>query len=566
MFNKNDPLIGAVSKIMEQNELRREVEKKLCEELGIYSRNALPNEHLANYDALLEQRLTEAKKEDKKPVAKLTAKDEKDKKIPNSMASYADRIYKARTKALRKEELVGNQHKIDANKNNKIDSHDFKLLRAKKTMKEEEQLDELKGIKKDKEAAKEYIKKASHDVATKSAATGRYAERANKEEDNRKKTGDYSGYRQGRKDNETADKMFKKSWSRRKYMAKAVDKLEEQEQDSKNPLPPTSAKERIQNKLGTGPKSSTSVSSDSTTRTQPSAEDKAGLKNKIDMNEASKSKAQQRLMGMALAMRRGESDRGSREVAKIATDMPEKELEKFAKTKHKGLPEKKKKMDENLSIDEVMEEIARNLGETKMKKVMEDSESMGYGSGGSDLNKPRKEQPEGSGISSQEKSKAATSQTTRAQADSNPPRPSVVPQTPTNLSAPPGPRIDPQSKDVRSPTTLNTAARIQAASSRGDQTITGQDNKPSSPPATTTAPAKQSFGQAFKDARARGETTFKFGDKSFNTSQKGETRAQTQSALAKNRMQSGNVPLPPKRPVGLSESLEHTIRKMHEND
>jgi len=30
------------------------------------------------------------------------------------------------------EALVGNQHKIDANKNNKIDAHDFKLLRAKK--------------------------------------------------------------------------------------------------------------------------------------------------------------------------------------------------------------------------------------------------------------------------------------------------------------------------------------------------------------------------------------------------------------------------------------------------
>ena len=30
------------------------------------------------------------------------------------------------------EELVGNQHKIDANKNKKIDAHDFKLLRAQK--------------------------------------------------------------------------------------------------------------------------------------------------------------------------------------------------------------------------------------------------------------------------------------------------------------------------------------------------------------------------------------------------------------------------------------------------
>ncbi len=36
------------------------------------------------------------------------------------------------------EELKGNQHKIDANKNNKIDAHDFKLLRAKKEVKNEE--------------------------------------------------------------------------------------------------------------------------------------------------------------------------------------------------------------------------------------------------------------------------------------------------------------------------------------------------------------------------------------------------------------------------------------------
>jgi hypothetical protein len=42
------------------------------------------------------------------------------------------------------EALKGSQHKIDANKNNKIDAHDFKLLRAKKEVKEEsEQIDEL---------------------------------------------------------------------------------------------------------------------------------------------------------------------------------------------------------------------------------------------------------------------------------------------------------------------------------------------------------------------------------------------------------------------------------------
>lgn len=41
------------------------------------------------------------------------------------------------------EALKGKQHKIDANKNGKIDAHDFKMLRAKKGMKEEaEQIDE----------------------------------------------------------------------------------------------------------------------------------------------------------------------------------------------------------------------------------------------------------------------------------------------------------------------------------------------------------------------------------------------------------------------------------------
>lgn len=45
---------------------------------------------------------------------------------------------------VKKEELKGNQHKIDMNKNNKIDAHDFKLLRSKGTQKEEvEQIDEI---------------------------------------------------------------------------------------------------------------------------------------------------------------------------------------------------------------------------------------------------------------------------------------------------------------------------------------------------------------------------------------------------------------------------------------
>lgn len=94
MYNKNDPLVGSVKAIMEQNDLRRRVEAKLCEELGIYSRKALPREHQANYDTLLEQRIKEA--------------------------------------------LVGNQDRIDLNKNNRVDAHDLKLLRTKKEMSEQD--------------------------------------------------------------------------------------------------------------------------------------------------------------------------------------------------------------------------------------------------------------------------------------------------------------------------------------------------------------------------------------------------------------------------------------------
>ena len=51
------------------------------------------------------------------------------------MSIYNDKTLKGVASAVQQvmdEELKGNQHKIDANKNGKIDSHDFKLLRAKK--------------------------------------------------------------------------------------------------------------------------------------------------------------------------------------------------------------------------------------------------------------------------------------------------------------------------------------------------------------------------------------------------------------------------------------------------
>lgn len=56
----------------------------------------------------------------------------------------------------------------------------------------------------------------------------------------------------------------------------------------------------------------------------------------------SKSKAQQRLFGMALAIRKGDMSRSlaDKSVLDIVdSDMTDKEIEDFASTKHKGLKE-----------------------------------------------------------------------------------------------------------------------------------------------------------------------------------------------------------------------------------
>lgn len=66
--------------------------------------------------------------------------------------------------------------------------------------------------------------------------------------------------------------------------------------------------------------------------------------------EKAVSKQQQKFMGMAHAMQKGEKIKGaSKELKKVAKTMKPKDVEDFAKTKHKGLPEKakKKEVDEN---------------------------------------------------------------------------------------------------------------------------------------------------------------------------------------------------------------------------
>lgn len=80
-----------------------------------------------------------------------------------------------------------------------------------------EQIDEIS-----KSTLGSYIKKASHDVAAKGAATRQFVNDARQAEKEH-------NYTERRKKNAMADKVFKKSWKRREGMAKAVDRLTKEE-------------------------------------------------------------------------------------------------------------------------------------------------------------------------------------------------------------------------------------------------------------------------------------------------------------------------------------------------
>ena len=91
-----------------------------------------------------------------------------------------------------------------------------------------------------------------------------------------------------------------------------------------------------------------------------------------ELSEKSVSKAQQRFMGMAHAMQKGEKVPGaSKELKKVAKTMGKGDVKDFAKTKHKGLPEKKKKTDEMTTSGGVAPSMAP-MGVRQTKEEMTD--------------------------------------------------------------------------------------------------------------------------------------------------------------------------------------------------
>jgi len=78
------------------------------------------------------------------------------------------------------------------------------------------------------------------------------------------------------------------------------------------------------------------------------------------MIEKAVSKAQQKLFGAALSVKRGDTDKAevSKDVQTLAKSLSDKELAKFAGTKHKGLPEKKKE-ETNEDVDSARDNVQK---------------------------------------------------------------------------------------------------------------------------------------------------------------------------------------------------------------
>ena len=84
--------------------------------------------------------------------------------LKKELGGVADAVLKIMDEALK-----GDQHKIDANKNNKIDAHDFKLLRSKKKVEEAAAKPDFIDLDKDGDK-KEPMKKAASDKKMRESA------------------------------------------------------------------------------------------------------------------------------------------------------------------------------------------------------------------------------------------------------------------------------------------------------------------------------------------------------------------------------------------------------------
>lgn len=87
-----------------------------------------------------------------------------------------------------------------------------------------------------------------------------------------------------------------------------------------------------------------------------------GMPTETKLQEKAVSKQQQKIMGLALSVKRGDTPKSkvTKQVQKMAKEMSKKELEDFASTKHKGLPKKVEEKNEVEKLEESILKIIEN--------------------------------------------------------------------------------------------------------------------------------------------------------------------------------------------------------------
>jgi hypothetical protein len=297
-------------------------------------------------------------------------------KIANAKKEVDEMLGDVAAEAMRNA-LSPKQKKIDMNKNGKLDANDFAMLRkgAKPEMEEERS----KGTAFDPDTPRAVAPKVGsierghkHDI--KHTATGRVVTRRTDDQGNSVGADDDSdadaaprgrGRPKGTKNVSSRAKVFQR---KSKLMTKEgdVDVTDQGEYDQEGDMAKDDIKtivrhaqalskvlgdddnlpEWVQSKLAKI--EGMMISIDEYMQNQ---EDDDGEEEPIA--EKAVSKQQQKFMGMAHAMQKGEKIKGaSKELKKVAKTMKPKDTEDFAKTKHKGLPDKVKSKKKEEDVEE----------------------------------------------------------------------------------------------------------------------------------------------------------------------------------------------------------------------
>ena len=298
-------------------------------------------------------------------------------KIANAKKEVDEMLGDVAAEAI-KTALSPKQKKIDMNKNGKLDANDFAMLRKGAKSGGKDEMDEENAFTAHKRPSADRPKVGSverghkHDI--KHTSTGRIVTRRVDDQGNSVGADDdsaASGEKRGRgRPKGTKQSIGAKGPSgKSKLMTKEgdVDVTDQGEYDQEGDMAKDDIKtivrhaqalskvlgdndnlpEWVQSKLAKIEGMMISIDE----YMQNQAGDNDGEEEPIA--EKAVSKQQQKFMGMAHAMQKGEKVKGaSKELKKVAQTMKPKDTEDFAKTKHKGLPDKVKSKKKEESVEE----------------------------------------------------------------------------------------------------------------------------------------------------------------------------------------------------------------------